>query len=113
MHLQGLLLIGMGDQDEAAVRGWFQQMEPGFVVSCCPAAVMASGTLRQALGGSAALPALPERPWEQQPADAPPVAFFSGMAGEEQVAVMEGWAEHTGLQAPAFAAGAHSCMHKR
>lgn len=104
---QGLLLIGMSERDCQAVQCWFQQMDPQFVVSCCPSALLASGTLRQALEGDGSNGAsLPEWPWEQQPADAPPVAFFSGMSGEEQVALMEGWTEHTGLQAPAFASGA-------
>lgn len=107
---QGLLLIGMGEDECAAVASWFHSMEPGFVVACCPAALLAQGSLRQALGGEGAggppPPALPQWAWEAQPRDAPPVAFFSGMSGEEQVGLMEAWGEHTGLQAPAFASGA-------
>lgn len=99
---QGALLIGLGADDCAAVQAWFDAMEPGLVASCCPPALLAGGTLSQAVGEGAALP---RRPWEQQPADAPPVVFFSGMSGEEQVALIQAWAEHTGLQAPAFAAG--------
>ena len=99
---QGLLLIGMDDKDCAAVQRWFEQMEAGCVVSCCPAALLADGTLRQAVQDG---DVLPERPWQQHPPETPPIAFFSGMSGEEQVALIEGWAEHTGLEAPAFASG--------
>lgn len=111
---RGLLLIGMSERDCQAVQCWFQQMDPQFVVSCCPSALLASGTLRQALEGDGSNGAsLPEWPWEQQPADAPPVAFFSGMSGEEQVALMEGWTEHTGLQAPAFASVTSTILDKQ
>ncbi|EFN50730.1 hypothetical protein CHLNCDRAFT_142552 [Chlorella variabilis] len=48
---RGLLLIGMSERDCQAVQCWFQQMDPQFVVSCCPSALLASGTLRQALEG--------------------------------------------------------------
>ena len=130
--LQGLMLVGLGEEDVAAVRRWLQLMEPGFVVRCCPAAALSQAAdsgghrtgpllLRQALlgeaaaDGDAALTAatLHEHPWEAQPGDAPPVAFFSGMSGEETVAVMEGWAEHTGLAAaPAFASVTNAILGK-
>ena len=112
------MLVGMDEADCAAVADWFRSMEPGFVVSPCPAALLTApgATLRQAVEGSggsggsggatADAAALPAREWKAPPGDAPPVAFFSGMSGEEQVAVMEGWAENTGVEAPAFAAGA-------
>lgn len=92
----------MDADDCAAVQRWFDAMEPGLVASCCPAALLADGTLGQAVGEGAALQ---RRPWERQPAGAPPLVFLSGMSGGEQVALIEAWAEHTGLQAPAFAAG--------
>lgn len=67
---RGLLLVGFSEHDCAAVRSWFQQMEAGFVVAPCPAALLASGTLGDALGsadGGAAV-AMSERPWEAPPA---------------------------------------------
>lgn len=36
------------------------------------------------------------------------MAFFSGISGEEQVALMEAWSDCTGLDAPAFASGARA-----
>lgn len=117
---QGLLLVGMSQADCCAVQAWFERMEPGFVVSPCPAGLLAAGTLLEAVGGAADAAALPARPWEAPPPEAPPVAFFSGLSGEEQVALMEGWGEHTGLEAPAFASGkapglaaGHRAGHKR
>ncbi|KAL4424134.1 hypothetical protein ABPG75_001435 [Micractinium tetrahymenae] len=109
---RGLLLVGMGEAGCSAVQAWFGQMEPGFVVSPCPATLLAAGTLRQAIGGTAEATALPARAWEAPPADAPPVAFFSGLSGEEQVALMEGWSEHTGLDAPAFASVTPAILDK-
>lgn len=97
--------MGLPQADCGAVQAWFGQMEPGFVVSPCPAALVAGGTLREAVGGAPDAAALPARAWELPPAGTPPVAFFSGLSGEEQVALMEGWTEHTGLEAPAFASG--------
>jgi hypothetical protein len=95
----------MSEEDCLAVWTWLQLMEPGFVVACCPPDLLAAGSLRAAVGDG---PAMAEHAWERQPADAPPIAFFSGLTGEEQVALMEGWQEHTGLQEPAFASGAHA-----
>lgn len=107
---RGVLLAGLGEADFQAVAAWFQEMEEGFPVACCPAALLADGsaaTLRQALGGSGReLPAaLPAAAWEAQPDDAPAVALFSGMSGGEQVAVMEAWSDCTGLPAPTFGSG--------
>lgn len=71
---RGLLLVGFSEQECAAVQSWFQRMEPGFVVTPCPAALLASGTLGDALGSAdggdacGAAAALPERPWEAPPA---------------------------------------------
>ncbi|PSC74570.1 hypothetical protein C2E20_2336 [Micractinium conductrix] len=118
------MLVGMDEADCAAVADWFRSMEPGFVVSPCPAALLTApgATLRQAVEGSggsggsggatADAAALPAREWKAPPGDAPPVAFFSGMSGEEQVAVMEGWAENTGVEAPAFAAVTPTILDK-
>lgn len=77
---RGLLLVGMAQAECEAVAQWFAEMEPGFVVSPCPAALLANGSLRDALGcdatGGSASGALPQRPWEAAPADTPPVAVF-------------------------------------
>lgn len=43
--------------------------------------------------------------WSPCAAGTPPVAFFSGISGQEQVALMEAWADCTGLESPAFASG--------
>ncbi|KAI3424265.1 hypothetical protein D9Q98_009619 [Chlorella vulgaris] len=107
---RGLLLIGMSEEDCLAVWTWLQLMEPGFVVACCPPGLLAAGSLRAAVGDG---PAMAEHAWEQQPADAPPIAFFSGLTGEEQVALMEGWREHTGLQEPAFASVTPTTLDKQ
>ncbi|KAI7845953.1 hypothetical protein COHA_000499 [Chlorella ohadii] len=88
-------------------------MEPGFVVAPCSAALLSSGMLSDALGsadGSGA--AIPERSWEALPAGTPPVAFFSGISGQEQVALMEAWADCTGLDAPAFASVTSGTLDK-
>lgn len=115
---RGLLLVGFSEQECAAVQSWFQRMEPGFVVTPCPAALLASGTLGDALGSAdggdagGAAAALPERHWEAPLAGTPPVAFFSGVSGEEQVALMEAWSDCTGLDAPAFASATPSILSK-
>ncbi|KAL4438519.1 hypothetical protein ABPG77_000167 [Micractinium sp. CCAP 211/92] len=109
---RGLLLIGMSQEDCGAVQAWFDQMEPGFIVSPCPSPLPATGTLREAIGGALDAAALPARPWEAAPAGTPPVAFFSGLSGEEQVALMEGWSEHTGLELPAFASVTPAILDK-
>lgn len=101
---RGMLLVGFSQQDAAAVQQRLDAIEPGFVAAPCPAALLGDGTLGGALGGGAAVP---QHAWEAAPAGTPPVAFFSGMSGEEQVALMEAWGEATGLDAvPAFASGA-------
>ncbi|GAB4813447.1 hypothetical protein N2152v2_000493 [Parachlorella kessleri] len=60
---QGVFLVGFRAEDGETLRRWFQQMEPGFVVSHCPAAVLANqaATLRQALGLSG-IPVAPAQP---------------------------------------------------
>ncbi|PRW61570.1 Vacuolar acid trehalase [Chlorella sorokiniana] len=109
---RGLLLVGFSELDCAAVQAWFRQMEPGFVVAPCPAALLASGTLGDALGSGVAAAAIPQQPWEALPAGTPPVAFFSGISGQEQVALMEAWNDCTGLDAPAFASVTPSILDK-
>ena len=86
-----------------------QAMEPGFSVSPCPTALLEGGTLRAALlgnagaagdgSGEAALDGgriVAEHAWESPPAWAPSLVFFSGMGGQEVLAVIEHWGECTG-----------------
>ena len=113
-----MLLLGLSQEDCTRVRGWVQQMEPGFVASPCPAALLDSATLQQVLTGgtegtrdTAAAAGdgtagssssqgsgstLAQYEWEAVPPSFPPVVFFSGMQGAEVLAIIQHWRECTG-----------------
>ena len=73
-------------------------MEPGFVVSHASTDDFQKSSLEAALGGAAASTAgqVTAKQWQPAPFGTPPVCFFSGMRGEEVVAIVENFEEFTG-----------------
>ena len=86
---QGVLLVGFGAEDAAALQTWFASIEPGFPVSCCSdellgatleeAVTASDGTFRHVLE------------WQECKELVPRVAIFSGMSQEETEGMAEFW----------------------
>lgn len=111
---RGMLLVGICERDGEAIRSWLQNMEPGFVVSHASTDDFQKSSLEAALGGAAASTAgqVTAKQWQPAPFGTPPVCFFSGMRGEEVVAIVENFEEFTGLKPPAFASVTASTLGK-